>query len=573
MTENDRPVLLCNAKIYTFDNDGTIADAILIANGRVVAVGSYADLEPRAGKHAEKRDLRGAVALPGLVDTHPHLLHFAARQAPLVDIADARNHGEIVDRIAQRAKTTPEGKWIQTTPVGEPWYFIRRSYRDLEERALPTRHVLDRASDRHPIAIMSWEPNIPNVVAFNSMALGQLGITKSTPDRVAGVSIEKDGDGQPTGRLSGAVNSVFSGDEFAYQMWRKVPLPSFELVKPATRKAIAEHHRLGVTAIYENHLMQRRQIDVYRGLRDAGDLNLRVATAQEADAFGTAWVQSSGLDDFKRALESAALTIESTDDYFRFTGFSVQWDGGIYPGQMMMRQPYLGPDGRDATGAYMVPPERIEIAMRFCAQRKIRLNIVCIGTRAHDENLQILESLHSEYDLRALHWILVHTPFIEEEQIRRYRNLGFDVTTTMTYLFGTGDLYRKRFKPEFRDRMLGNLLPLRRFLDAGMVLTGGRDWGPNSVFEQIQLALTHRTPGGFSNLGEAQRINRYEAVSMWTRNAGKLLQWDGIGSLHPGSYADLVITDRDPMACNVEEIGETRVLETMFDGRVVHNSE
>jgi predicted amidohydrolase YtcJ len=239
---------------------------------------------------------------------------------------------------------------------------------------------------------------------------------------------------------------------------------------------------------------------------------------------------------------------------------------------MMMREPYLGPDGRDAMGTYMTSPEKIEIAMRFCAEKSIRLNTLCVGTRAHDENLEMLGNLSSEYDLRSLHWILVHTPFIEEEQVTRYRNLGFDVTTTMTYLFGTGDLYLKRFKPEFRDRMLSNLLPLRRFLDAGMVLTGGRDWGPNSVFEQIQLALTHRTPGGFSNLREPQRIDRYQALSMWTRNAGKLLQWDEIGSLRPPGYADLVITDRDPMTCPVEEIGETRVLETVFDGRVVHEA-
>lgn len=568
----DRPILLSNAKIYTFDDNAAVADSILLADGRVLAVGSCADLEPLSGAHPQKRDLRGSAVFPGLVDTHPHLLHFAARQAPLVDIADARNHSEIVDRIAARAKVTAEGKWIQTTPVGEPWYFIRRSYKDLDEGELPERQVLDRASDRHPIAIMAWEPNIPNVVAFNSLALERLGITESTPDRVAGVLVEKDGDGQPTGRLSGAVNAVFSDDEFAYQLWRKVPLPDFELVKPATQKAIAEHHRLGVTAIYENHFMHRRQIDVYRCLRNDGDLKLRVATAQEADSFGSAWAQPRGLDDFKRALESAAQTIEANDDYFRLIGLSLQWDGGIYPGHMMMREPYLGPDGRDTVGAYMMSPEKIEVAMRFCAERGIRLNTLCVGTRAHDENLEMLERLSSEYDLRALHWILVHTPFIKEEQVKRYRTLGFDVTTTMTYLFGFGELYRKRFKPKFRDRMLGDLLPLRRFLDAGIVLTGGRDWGPNSVFEQIQLSLTHMTPGGFSNLGEAQQIDRYQAVSMWTRNASRLLQWGAIGSLRPGAYADLIICDRDPMTCSVEEIARTRVVETMFDGRIVYAS-
>jgi predicted amidohydrolase YtcJ len=61
-----------------------------------------------------------------------------------------------------------------------------------------------------------------------------------------------------------------------------------------------------------------------------------------------------------------------------------------------------------------------------------------------------------------LRWILVHTPFIEAEQVQRYSRLNFYVTTTMTYLFGTGDLFRKRFKPERRDAMLEDLLPLRR---------------------------------------------------------------------------------------------------------------
>ena len=134
MSENDRPILLYNARIYTFDDNATIADSILLANGRVLAVGSYADLESQGGVHAQKRDLHGSAVLPGLVDTHPHLLHFARKRAPLVDIADARNHSEIVDRIAARAKVTEEGKWIQTTPVGEPWYFIRRSYRADEVR-------------------------------------------------------------------------------------------------------------------------------------------------------------------------------------------------------------------------------------------------------------------------------------------------------------------------------------------------------------------------------------------------------------------------------------------------------
>src|SRR5665213_966210 len=314
--------LLHNAKIYCFDNIDSIADAILIESGKVVALGRKDDLQHLTTKRVETLDLHGATVLPGLIDTHPHLLHFAARKAPLVDISDAASHDEIISRIADRAQATPAGKWVMTTPVGEPYYFIRRSYRDLAEGELPNRQVLDRASNRHPVAIVAWEPNIPNVVAFNSMALAALGITRELPDQVSGVTIEKDAAGEPTGRLHGSVNSVYSGDDFAYQLWRKVPRTDRALVPSATRRAVADHHRLGVTAIYENHMMLKRDIDVFRQLRNAGELKIRVMAAQETDFFGSAWAQPREEDEFIRGLERAAKAVEQTDDLFRVNGLS-----------------------------------------------------------------------------------------------------------------------------------------------------------------------------------------------------------------------------------------------------------
>lgn len=404
------------------------------------------------------------------------------------------------------------------------------------------------------------------------MALAKLGVTRDLPDQVSGVFIEKDERGESTGRLHGAVNGVFSNDQFTYELWRKVPVSDFDLVLPATRRAIATHHRLGVTAIYENHFMQRRQIDVYRRLRNAGELPMRVMAAQEADFLGSAWTQTREDDAFLPALEGAANSVDQTDDLFRVNGVSVQWDGGVYPGQMMMRDAYFGPNGEETRGWFMMNPKKIEIVMRFCAERRIRLNTLCVGTLAHEENLTMLERLTQTHDIRPLRWILVHSPFIEAEQVKRYRALNFDVTTTMTYLFGMGYLFRKRLKPELRDTLMKDLLPLRRYLDASMTVTGGADWGPKSVFEHIQLSLTHTTPSGYCNLGPAQAITRTEAVSMWTRDAARLLQWNDIGSLKPGQHADLIVLDRDLLTCTIDELGGTRVLRTVFAGNTVYDA-
>jgi predicted amidohydrolase YtcJ len=573
MSEIDHPILIRNARAYLFDQANSTTDTILIEAGRIAAVGDGCVYCSRAAAQIEVWDAHGATVLPGLIDTHPHLLHFATRYARLVDITTAVSHEDIVIRIADRAKRTPAGEWIMTTPVGEPHYFIRRSYKDLREGELPTRHVLDRATERHPVAIQAWDPNIPGTVVFNSLALRELEITRDLPDRIGNVSIEKDETGNPTGRLHGAVTNGYGGGEFAYQLWRKIPLViDSELMLDATRRAVASHHRLGVTAICENHMMYKHHIDVYRRLRESGELNMRVAVSQEADSFGTAWSRPRKLDQLMRGLEDAASSINSADDYLRFNGFSIQWDGGCYPGHMKMRDAYYGPDGEETHGRYMMDPKNIEAVMRFCAERRLRLNTLCVGTQAHEENLRMLESLATEHDIRSLQWILVHTPFIEAEQVRRYARLNFAVTTTMTYLFGMGDLFRNRLKPKLREALLEDLLPLRRFFDAGLAVGAGADWGPKNVFEQIQLALLHKTPSGYSNLGAAQKISRCEALSMWTRDAANVLQWNDIGSLSPGARADLIILDRDPMTCPVGDLPATRMLRTVFDGRTVYDA-
>jgi predicted amidohydrolase YtcJ len=138
--------------------------AIVVRDGVVVGTGSDRDMAMLAGRDAETIDLRGATVMPGLIDTHPHLMHFGVTAETHVDLSDATSHEDIVARIQARAAVTPEGEWILTTPVGEPHYFIRRSWRDLKEGELPRRALLDRAAPRHPVMLQAWAPVVPNVL-------------------------------------------------------------------------------------------------------------------------------------------------------------------------------------------------------------------------------------------------------------------------------------------------------------------------------------------------------------------------------------------------------------------------
>ena len=561
--------LFVNGRVRTLRDDGEPVDALVVRDGRVVASGDAGTMSAVAGAAAEVVDLRGATVLPGLIDTHPHLMHFGVFASPLVDLADAVSHDDIVARITARAGATPADEWIMTTPVGEPHYFLRRSYRDLAEGALPRRAVLDRATTRHPVMIQAWAPVTPNVCAFNSAGLARLGITRATPDRVEHVWIEKDVDGEPTGILHGAVNNYYTNDAFMNRLLREIPLLQPTAVLSGTQSAMAFYNRLGVTTVYEGHAMGHAEIGAYRLLREQSALTLRVLTALEAEPYGLPWTEPLSMAAFRDRLESALATQDDADELLRHQGVTLSRGGPCWPGFLRMWQPYRDPWGEPTTGVTFVEPEKEQLALEFCAERNLRLNFIGAGYRDHDEFLDRAEAVARRFPVADRGWILQHVFFLTEVAARRYAALGMRVTTSMSFSWGKGDLFAERIG----EHVLADLIPLRRMLDAGLVVACGTDWGPKNVFEHLQLALTHRfAVSGRSNLGPAQRVSRAEALAMWTREAARALRWEGIGTLGTGDHADLVIVDRDPLTCALDDLPATRVLRTVLAGRPVYDA-
>jgi predicted amidohydrolase YtcJ len=310
-------------------------------------------------------------------------------------------------------------------------------------------------------------------------------------------------------------------------------------------------------------------IEAYRALRREDGLTVRVLAALEAENYTLPWDAPLDMAEFDARLEQATALGTVDDDLFRIDGVTLSRGGPCWPGFLLMREPYRGPYGEPTRGVSLVSDEKAVRAMRFCAARGVRLNVIVAGTGEHDEYLDQLEAVAAEHDFRDRHWILQHAFFVEPAQAARYAALGFDVTTSMSFSWGKGDLFVERIG----EHVLPDLIPLRRLLDAGMTVACGTDWGPKNVFEHLALAITHRFCGsGRTNLGAAQRVTREEALAMWTSASARVLRWDGIGTLAPGSHADLAIVDRDPLGCPVDDLPRTAVLRTVLAGRVVYDS-
>lgn len=559
-------LLVHGGPILTMDGTAAAVDAVLIRDGRVAAVGAPA----REARDVPRVDLGGRTAMPGLVDAHPHLLHLATRSAGYVDLGDAIDFDDIVDRFRRRAATTPAGEWLVGTPIGAPYYFVERWYTDLAERTMPGRDVLDRASRDHPIFISAWAPRMPNVVAFNSLALQRLAITDHVPDRVCDVWIDKDTSGRITGVLRGSVTNMYNYDPYWTQLLKKLPaMYPKDLVGP-TREAIRRYNADGVTTVYEAHNMTPDHIRAYRALRADGSLTMRVKAAMEVEQYAIPPFQPKTLAEFDEALELArSLCDDGRDELLRVTDATLSEGGPCWPGLLHTIEPYRDPYGRSTRGQQFVSNEKKLRFARFCACHGIRASWVNGGPGDHEVCLDVLEPVADELGVRERHWMIQHGYVITPAQIARYARLGFAFTTSMSFTWGKGDMIAERMG----ERSLRDLVPLARLQRSGMDLGLGSDWGPkHAPFEHIEIAQTHRFGGsGRFNSSPDHGVSRLQALQMWTCGAARSIGWNDVGTLLPGACGDLIVLDADPLSVPIDRLASTSVLMTVLGGTVVHD--
>jgi hypothetical protein len=289
----------------------------------------------------------------------------------------------------------------------------------------------------------------------------------------------------------------------------------------------------------------------------------------EAENYAQSWDKPLSIEEFRANLDAAAASESTADEWLRHRGVTLSRGGPCWPGFMRMHEPYEGPYGEQTRGVTFVSGEKEQIAIDYCARNDVRLNFIGAGYCDHDDFLARAEAVDADIPLRGRRWILQHNYLCTAEQARRYAALGFDVTTSMSFSWGKGDLMERRIgKHVWRD-----LIPLRRLLDAGLTVACGSDWGPKNVFEHIALAQSHEfCASGHRNDTPAHKVERAEAVAMWTRDAARVLQWEGIGALAPGAHADLIVIDRDVFTCALQDVAATEVLRTVAGGDCVYDA-
>jgi predicted amidohydrolase YtcJ len=553
-------LVINGARVLTLDPSDRIASAVAVRDGRIVAVGTDAEVARLVGPKTETINAGGATLLPGLYDSHVHPLGAATSEKDHA-IPAYRSLTDIMTYIAGRAAIQPKGTWIVVR-----YAFPTR----LDESRFPTRAELDAIAPDHPVLHQAGPAGM-----VNTKALELSGITRTTLDPPAGKVVRDPSTGMPTGMIRNAY-SVLKG------------LPSFtsendpgaDLIQ--VRSLFALYNGRGITSVGDRSASEAA-LRIYRTLRDQGQLTVRVnATRVLEDPPGEKAAIVAALK--RLAAEGQGGEPNGPtgvgDHWVRVGPLKVFLDGGMLNGTAYMRTPWgVGPAYQitepDYRGLLFVQPGRLALIAEEAARRGWSMTAHTAGEAAMDELLRAYSHADRVVGIRGRRWMITHANFTSAANLALCRELGVGADLQPAWLWKDTRTLSALLGPE----RMAWFHPYRKWLNAGVMIGGGSDhmirldpieatnpWDP---WLGIYVAVTRQTEGA-GVLNPDQRLSRLEALRFYTINNAFLHGEDREkGTIEPGKLADLILVTPDPLTCPEEDLRRVRVLRTIVGGRTV----
>ena len=529
-------LILLNGRIFTLDAENTVAQAVAVKDGRIVAVGGDGEIEALAGPNTRRIALGGRAVIPGLFDSHNHLMEVGTKLSQ-IRLDECRSPEEMMELVRQRAKDTPPGEWI----IGQGW-----NEGNFPGGRLPTHHDIDPATSEHPVILMRFF----NIDVVSSYALRLAGVNRHTPDPEGG-KIERDADGEPNGLLRASAKTLVE---------RLIPTPTLEQMKQSLRLACEEMHRFGVTSVIEPGLAAP-EIRAYQSLYQDSELSVRMNLMPSWHGFLDE-EEETQLD--YRAKE---LGIYSGfgDEWLRIGALKMAIDGGTTPHTAYMYEPYEG-------DTELVAFNRLEVDalhryFRTAQELGWDVGIHCCGDHAQDLAVDTFATVAREVPRPDTRHSIIHAYFPTPRALDQMAQYNIAAVLQPTFIYWEGDLL-------FRDvgqRRAQNYKPARKYLDRGIVVTASSDVTSTvsaNPFIALYSLVTRKNKLG-QYIAPHEAISREEALRAYTVSGTWLTREEHLkGTIEVGKLADMAVLDRDYFAVPDEEIKDIQVQLTIAGGRL-----
>ncbi|MBJ3809490.1 amidohydrolase [Streptomyces flavofungini] len=547
-----------DARVFTGVRGSGPARAVAVGrDGRILAVGSDAEVRRFAGRDTEVVDGHGGSLLSGIHDGHAHPTDAASRSLrPSLDGAE---------QTAEDLRKTLTG-FLKDTSGDEPdgWLVVEdwNPVGLLPRGTAPHHSMLDALPTRRPVVLRGGDGHNMWV---NQRALDIAKITAATPDPIGG-KIVKGPDGKPTGVLKDDAQPLVS---------RHIPEPDEAALVAAAAKVFAEAAASGITTFMEA-VTGAEELALYRALAAAGKLPQRIVPALR--------LTSEQAKDPRGAVAYAKKLRADFDGVrgLRFGTVKVFLDGVIeHPAQTAaLLKPYLDKDGKptDHRGDLYVSAADFGRLTAACNAEGWQLHAHAIGDRAVRTALDGYAYALRRTGRRDVRNTIAHLQLVDPADLRRFAELG--VVACMQLQWATRNAWTvDALLPYLGAARHRWLYPARGLQSHGARLSGGSDWpvDPLQVWNQVRTAVDRRGTDaeGEGDLYRAKEgISRTSSLLMHTLGAARQLRMAHLtGTVEAGKQADLVLLDRDVTRCPVADISGAEVRLTLAGGTVVHDGE
>ena len=517
-------LIIHNATIYTVNESFETATAVVVKDGKFIAIGGEDLLNQYKARSVV--DLKGFSVYPGFIDAHCHFYNFGLLQEQL-DLSGTKSFEEVVDRVASYIATHPG------VPVlGQGW-----DQNSWEVKEYPTKDILDK---RFPEQLIALKRVDGHALLVNQTTLDLAGINSTT-------SV----DGGVFVRAEGVLTGVLI-DNAMDQVYAALPKPTKQQQTTALLAAQAIAFKNGLTTVDDAGLY-KEQLQLIESLHEEGVLDIRVYGMISNTPENLAYYLEKGTTQTER------LNIRSVKVYA---------DGALGSRGAALKKEYSDASGNH--GSFVTPVDQIEALAYVLAKKGFQMNTHAIGDAANYEVLNAYKkALTIDADPR---WRIEHAQIVSLEDREFF---GTKIIPSIQPTHATSDMFwaDERLGD---DRMQG-AYAYKSLLDWSGRVALGTDFPVEHVsplktfYAAVARTTEEQLPEGGFQMGDAlTRMEALKGMTLWAAYAN--FEEEIKGSIEVGKLADMVILKRDIMNIDIHEVPQVEVIATIVDGNMVYRA-
>lgn len=532
--------------ILTMNDAQPQVEALAIRGKRILAVGTWEELQGLVGRDTEVVDLAGRTLMPGFIDAHGHLMGWILYWGTPDLAPPPAGTIQTIPDIAEALR-----KYIQEKAIPEGTLVLANGYDDslLEERRHPIREELDAVSSKHPICIVHTSAHL---AVFNSMLLDRVGYVGEDSAPEGGI-IQVDENGRPTGVVEEEAVNAF------HALLPQEPNLA-ELLK--TLKEVQQRYAsLGITTV-EDGITGKSSVDLLLLAASLRVLFLDVLLFPK-------WTEADAIDAIPH------LPREGYVGHLKVGGVKITQDGSPQGKTAFLEKPYhKPPPGKDPTyrGQPILLQAELDAEVDKAFEKGRQLHIHCNGDAAADMMLTSIARATEKFGPADRRPVMVHAQTVREDQLDQMKALGIIPTFFVAHTFYWGDWHRDETLGRERAERIS---PLRSATNRGMRYTIHNDSPvvPPDIMPLVWSAVA-RTTRSEQELGPEQRATPLEALKAVTAWAAyQNFEEREKGTLEPDKLADLVVLSGNPLTTPTEDLRDLYVVETVKGGTTVYLSD